>query len=231
MAAAASSVLLPHSQTITYPHRVKSVKDRKTYKHQLLRTHPEILMADYCQKGDTSTITNLLLYTENGNAWHKAICLYYKNFKQHSICNGRQIQIHDKESDTTFLTVNIYHNGTTTFQGNETCLISVQDQFNELQSLEEQEREPGRADSSVKGRISRLELDLELEEPVLELGQSVTQIRNSLSLQEVELVELRELVLSQTTCNKRLQQLTQEYKDSVEELRGEIKKLQQDKNT
>lgn len=51
-------------------------------------------------------------------------------------------------------------------------------------------------------------------------------------------MELRELVLSQTTSNERIQhlenklhQLTREFKTSVEELRGEIKDLQQDRDT
>lgn len=196
-------------------------------------------MADYFQKGDKSTITNLLLYTENCNAWHTVICNYYKNFTKHGICNGRQIRIHEEEEGDTsksYLTVNIYHNGTIMFQGNEVCLSSVQANFNSLKALAE------RAGSHVEPASSGAGLELEEEEPLLDcdaqLEQSVTQIRSSLSLQEVELVELRELVLSQTTSSERIQhlenklhQLTREFTTTVEELRGEIKKLQQDRET
>ncbi|KAA0721338.1 hypothetical protein E1301_Tti019762 [Triplophysa tibetana] len=74
-AAAAASLLTQH---ITYPLRVKSAKDKKTYKHHHLMTNPEILMADYFHKGDKSTITNLLLYTKNCSIWLTVICKYYK---------------------------------------------------------------------------------------------------------------------------------------------------------
>lgn len=189
-------------------------------------------MADYLQKGDKSTITNLLLHTENCNAWHTGICKYYKNFKKLGICNGRQIQIHEEGGDTSkaFLTVNIYHNGTIMFQGNEACLSSVQANFTSLKALAESEKQTESTGSHVEPQRSGAELEEE-EEPTLDcdsqLEESVTQIRSSLSLQEVELVELRELVLSQTTSNERIQhlenklhQLTREFKTSAEELRG-----------
>ncbi len=169
-------------------------------------------MSDYFQKGDRSTITNLLLYTENGNAWHTAICKYYKNIKKHGICNGRQIQIHEEGGDNSkaFLSVNIYHNGTIMFQGNEACLSSVQANFSSLKALAESETQAERLDSHVVTKSAGVELEEE-EEPILDcdtqLEQSVTQIRSSLSLQEVELVELRELVLSQTTSSKCIQHL------------------------
>ncbi len=232
----------PLPRTIAYPQKIKTVKDKKTYKHNLLKRNPETLMSDYFQKGDRSTITNLLLYTENGNAWHTAICKYYKNIKKHGICNGRQIQIHEEGGDNSkaFLSVNIYHNGTIMFQGNEACLSSVQANFSSLKALAESETQAERLDSHVGTKSSGVEL--EEEEPILDcdtqLEQSVTQIRSSLSLQEVELVELRELVLSQTTSSERIQHLenkvihlTREFKASVEELRGHIKKLQQDNKT
>ncbi len=233
----------PLPQTIAYPQKIKTAKDKKTYKHNLLKKNPETLMSDYFQKGDRSTITNLLLYTENGNAWHTAMCKYYKNIKKHGICNGRQIQIHEEGGDNSkaFLSVNIYHNGTIMFQGNEACLSSVQANFSSLKALAESETQAERLDSHVGTKSAGVELEEE-EEPILDcdtqLEQSVTQIRSSLSLQEVELVELRELVLSQTTSSECIQHLenkvinlTREFKASVEELRGHIKKLQQDIKT
>ncbi len=54
----------PLPRTIAYPQKIKTVKDKKTYKHNLLKKNPETLMSDYFQKGDRSTITNLLLYQE-----------------------------------------------------------------------------------------------------------------------------------------------------------------------
>jgi len=163
--------------------------------------------------------------------------------KKVGICNGRQIQIHEEGGDTSkaFLTVNIYHNGTIMFQGNEACLSSVQANFTSIKALAESEKQAQSTSSHVELKRSGEELEEE-EEPILDcdtqLERSVTQIRSSLSIQEVELVELRELVLSQTTSSERIQQLenklqqvTREFKTSVEELRGEIKKLQQDRDT
>ncbi len=81
-----------------------------------------------------------------------------------------------------------------------------------------------------------MELNPAEHDPQLE--QSVNQIRNSLSLQEVELVELRELTRSHAISSERLQHLenklthlTRDFEASVEELRGEIYKLQQDRET
>ncbi len=81
-----------------------------------------------------------------------------------------------------------------------------------------------------------MELNPAEHDPQLE--QSVNQIRNSLSLQEVELVELRELTLSHAISSERLQHLenklnhlTRDFEASVEELKGEIYKLQQDRET
>ncbi|KAI7793921.1 hypothetical protein IRJ41_008330 [Triplophysa rosa] len=127
------------------------------------------------------------------------------------------------------------------FQGNEASLNSVQAHFNSLKALVEREKQTNRDDSHVDTKSSGAELEEE-EELILDcdtqLEESVTQIRNSLSLQEVELVELRELVLSYTTSNETIQklenqlhQLKKEFKASVEELRGEIKGLQQERET
>jgi len=72
----------PLPRPITYPQKIKTAKDKKTYKHNLLKKNPETLMADCFQKGDKSTITDLVLHTENCNAWHTGIYKYYKNFKK-----------------------------------------------------------------------------------------------------------------------------------------------------
>ncbi len=128
-------------------------------------------MSDYFQKGDRSTITNLLLYTENGNAWHTAICKYYKNIKKHGICNGRQIQIHEEGGDNSkaFLSViYIYHNGTIMFQGNEACLSSVQANFSSLKALAE------RLDSHVGTKSAGVEP--EEEEPILDCDTQLEQL-------------------------------------------------------
>ncbi len=230
---------LPHS--ITYPQTVRSAKDKKAYKYSLLKNNPETLMAD-----DRAIITHLLLYTTDCKLWHTVICKYYKSYRKLGICNGRQIQIYE-ENDTNkaFLTVNIYHNGTIMFQGTEACLSSVQANFTSLKALAVAEKQTQGANSDAAGccdaqssreRLEDMELNPAEHDPQLE--QSVNQIRNSLSLQEVELVELRELTRSHAISSERLQHLenklnhlTRDFEASVEELRGEIYKLQQDRET
>ncbi|XP_016326153.1 uncharacterized protein LOC107676146 [Sinocyclocheilus anshuiensis] len=236
--------LLPHS--ITYPQTIKSAKDKKTYKYSLLKNNPETLMADVSQKGDRAIITNLLLYTTDCNLWHTVICKHYKSYRKLGICNGRKIQSYE-ENDTNkaFLTVNIYHNGTIMFQGTEACLSSVQANFTILKALAEAEKQAQGANSDAAGgcdaqssreRLEEMELNPAEHDPQLE--QSVSQIRNNLSLQEVELVELRELTLSHAISSERLQHLenkinhlTRDFETSVEELKREICKLQQDRET
>lgn len=234
---------LPHC--ITYPQTIRSAKDKKTYKYSLLKNNPETLMADVSLKGDRAIITNLLLYTTDCNLWHTVICKHYKSYRKLGICNGRQIQIYE-ENDTNraFLTVNIYHNGTIMFQGTEACLSSVQANFTILKALAEAEKQAQGANSDAAGgcdpqssreRLEEMELNPDEHNPQLE--QSVSQIRNSLSLQEVELVELRELTLSHAVSSERLQHLenklnhlTRDFETSVEELKREVCKLQQDRN-
>ncbi len=235
---------LPHS--ITYPQTVKSAKDKKAHKYSLLKNNPGTLMADVSPKGDRAIITSLLLYTTDCNLWHTVICKYYKSYRKLGICNSRQIQIYEENyTNKAFLTVNIYHNGTIMFQGTEACLSSVQANFTSLKALAEAEKQTQGANSDAAGgcdaqssreRLEEMKLNPAEHDPQLE--QSVSQIRNSLSLQEVELVELRVLTLSHAISSERLQHLenklnhlTRDFEASVEELKGEICKLQQDMET
>ena len=127
--------------SIKYPHTVKSLKEKKDFKHALLREHQETLMADYAQIGDRRTISNLLFFTNDRDAWHTAICKYYKSTKKQGICYGRQILVREEANSTPFLTVNVYHNGTVMFQGSEACLNSVQENFITIRSLAETEKQ------------------------------------------------------------------------------------------
>ncbi|MGH0121272.1 UNVERIFIED_CONTAM: hypothetical protein FKN15_073598 [Acipenser sinensis] len=75
--------------------------------------------------------------------------------------------------------------------------------------------------------------------PAQELHSTVSQLRESLALLEVELVELWELVLTRLSDNDstaqqlrdELTQVKNEYKALFRELRAEVKELQQDRET
>ncbi|KAL1268385.1 hypothetical protein QQF64_033748 [Cirrhinus molitorella] len=181
----------PLPRSISYPQTIRSAKDKKAYKYSLLKNNPETLMADVSQKGDRTITTNLLLYTTNCNLWHTVICKYYKSYRKLGICNGRQIQIYEEnDANKAFLTVNIYHNGTIMFQGTEACLSSVQANFTSLKALAETEKQGANSDAAgdsdaqnSRERLEEMELNPVEQDPQLE--QSVSQIRNSVSLQVV----------------------------------------------
>ncbi|KAK2917101.1 hypothetical protein Q8A67_001475 [Cirrhinus molitorella] len=234
----------PLPRSISYPQTIRGAKDKKAYKYSLLKNNPETLMADVSQKEDKNITTNLLLYTTDCNLWHTVICKYYKSYRKLGICNGRQIQLYEEnDANKAFLTVNIYHNETIMFQGTEACFSSVQANFTSKKALAEAEKQGANSDAAgdsdaqnSRERLEEMELNPVEQDPQLE--QSVSQIRNSVSLQEVELVELRELALSHAISSERLQHLenklnhlTHDFKTSVEELKQEICKLQQDRET
>lgn len=236
----------PLPLAIQYPDSVKSASAKKEFKHKMLRENPETLTADFSQIGDRCIPTNLLLYTEYTEAWHSAICKHYRHFKKNGICNGRQITVYEEEnSDSTLLTVNIYHNGTVMLQGSEASLSSVQRDFGVIKALAEDEK-PIKI-TKITNLISTSETNiLEAEEEGKsqpqedcavfhkELENTVSLMREMLSLQEVEMVELKELVLSHQTHSKPLQHLQEELsqmKASVLELKREMQVLQQDRET
>lgn len=223
---------LPHS--IVYPQTVKTIKEKKTFKHKLLRENPETLMADYAQIGGKLSISNLLLYTTDCDAWHGAICTHYKYSKRHGICNGRQIQIKEEGDSNPCLTVNIYHNGTIMFQGSEACLISVRDNFNTIKLLaEEKKSETSHSKAAAKHSahvnqgVEREMLALQSNDTLLE--QTVKEIRESISIQEVELIELKEHITSQTSPCSMEQQLydfRMEVMSYIEQLWGEMREME-----
>lgn len=239
LSGASSGGPLPHS--IMYPATAKSAKEKKTYKHSFLRQNPETLWSDFSQTGGRPTTTNLLLYTEDRDSWHKAICKHFQYYKKLGICNGRQIQIHKEgDNDNTFLTVNLYQNGTVMFQGSEASLISVQRDFDILKRLTksekgEQSTDPQSEAHSINNNCSAVPDEDELctSHCDAHLEQSVCELRNNLALQEVILVELKEQLHLQTTSNQHLEaqfhRLKQEFTAWVKELRGQITELQEDK--
>ncbi|XP_032387891.1 uncharacterized protein LOC116699438 [Etheostoma spectabile] len=223
---------------IGYPKEIKSAQAKKAHRHKIIRENPEALTADISHTGGSS---NLLLYTDNTEAWHRAICTHYDHHRKRGICSGRQIVIEDIDKDSPPLTVNIYHNGTIMFQGNEASLSSVQDDFNTIKALAETEKQRQEKTSSEEKSTTNPTAQPpgeQLEEDQLlgdhsghssQLETRVSQMRDNLSLQEVELVELKELLLSNQTSAESTQQLRDqlsqvrnELKASIQELRGEV---------
>ena len=201
-------------------------------------------MADYAQIGDRRTISNLLFFTNDRDAWHTAICKYYKSTKKQGICYGRQILVREEANSTPFLTVNVYHNGTVMFQGSEACLNSVQENFITIRSLAETEKQAKKTHrpvesthmaSSCEGPEEEVHCPLTSD---IELEQSVSQIRESLSLQEVELIELKEQIASHITTSTQIQNLGEQlchfkvqFMSYIEQLWDEMREMEQDRES
>ena len=104
------------------------------------------------------------------------------------------------------------------FQGNEASFSSVQENFNTIKALAETEKQrQEKISSEEKSNIKPTEQppgeELEEDQPlgdrpghISQLDSRVSQMRESLSLQEVELVELKELLLSKQTSTESTQQ-------------------------
>ena len=109
---------LPLPPHIEYKNVSKSSQARKAHRANILKQQPDTLRTDLSGTGGKASINNLLMFTENTEAWHEAICTHYSHHKKRGICGGRQIVIEETDSDPPF-TVNIYHSGTVMFQERE----------------------------------------------------------------------------------------------------------------
>ncbi|MGH0151009.1 UNVERIFIED_CONTAM: hypothetical protein FKN15_054151 [Acipenser sinensis] len=228
----------PLSPVFQFPGEVKSAQARKQHKHRVLRESPETLIADCFQAGENTVTTNLLLFTEHTDAWHTAICKMYVHVKKGGICQGRQLKIREHtHSHHTVFTVNLYQNGTIMIQGSEASLVSFEENFLALKELAESAKpksqntgtptaaspvpdstQPARSTDStapvptVPAEETTVPGD---SQPLLtqppELHNTVAIMKASLSLLEVELTELRELVRARLTVSD----ITQQLKDQT----------------
>ena len=87
-----------------YPENVNTEELKEQYKRETLSHSPEALFAD-CDKA--GKITNLILFTDNTNAWHQATLEYYLEHKtQKSSGNGSSrkidILIGDKKTSVSY---------------------------------------------------------------------------------------------------------------------------------
>ena len=147
----------------------------------------------------------------------------------------------------------MYQNGTIMVQGSEAALSSFERDFSTLKKLAETEKiknastplipgpekinshnEPGKEKTTPVCNSGDIDQDPQTE--AQHLHSTVEQVRDSLSLLEVELTELKEQVLTHITCNTeaqflkdQLSQVRNQLKLSVGKLKGEVETLQADK--
>ena len=117
---------------ITYPANIKSAKDKKNMKEDIMKKYPEVLISDYKGPDDNKVLCNLLFFTQYPTAWHTTLCAAWKCVRKGGISKGRQITLQGAMDFK--LTVNLYHNGTVMVQGSEVSLTQFQRKFKEIKS-------------------------------------------------------------------------------------------------
>ncbi|XP_066514798.1 uncharacterized protein [Hoplias malabaricus] len=239
-----------------FPTDTLSESSKQQHKLKTQRENPEILFKD-CSliKGKTFT-TNLLFHTQHTDVWHTAICQHYKHVTKRGICKGRQIYIFEdseKEPDGKLLTVNLYLNGTVMIQGSEAALTQFEETFPSLKSQCETEKtadhsltvpsethstQPLHSHTTAVEDHSPSTVPTASTEPVLNphLHTTVTQLRDSVSLLEVELIGLKEHIqthssssLDSRALRDQLSQGHHQLQVTVQELRRDIHSLLDDR--
>lgn len=246
----------PRPQTFHFPTDTLSESSKQQHKLKTQRENPETLFKD-CSviKGKTTT-TNLLFYTQDTDVWHAAICSHYKYVTKRGICKGRQIYIFEdseRESDNRFLTINLYQNGTVMIQGSEAALTQFEKTFPSLKTQCKNERasDPSLALPPEEHSAQREPQPLHSHTPTVEdtppststapfpsprLLSTVTQLRDSLSMMEVELIGLKEQMQTHISTNSgseplkdQINQTKHQLKVAVQDLRKEVHGLLNDR--
>lgn len=199
-----------HPLLISYPPNLQE-HAKKAYKDKLLRDYPETLRAD-CLTNE-ARITNLLLYTADIEAWHKALCSHYTNHTTRAIdTNGRQIKIEGTGNDGD-LTVNIYNSGTIMFQGKEARLSSVLEDFNILKALRKRYTE-AREEGGKTGKHREEEEGLREEGPKLHQDDDTPRTeRNAVGEVEVHLGDQTINSLNEQRQTRQTSQSSPQFKE------------------
>lgn len=243
------------AHTFDYPPDIQSEKSRQQYKLKQQKENPETLFKDTSNlKGKTIT-TNLLFYTEHPTVWHTAFCTHFQHFTKNGICKGRQICIYEdstKNPENRQLTINLYQNGTIMVQGNNAILTQFEKTFHSLKvkvnteianicmltptpaTLEHMETSP-HPNTEEKTNSEEKKSNSLPASP--DLHNTVAQLQHSLALLEVEIIEISEHVQSKTLSTEDTEQLRDQLcqirnalKVSIQELKGDISTLSQDRD-
>lgn len=187
---------------IHYPLEIKNDTERSTFKLELLKGQPETLFADLFKNGE---ISNLIFYTERPEIWHRAIVNLHPSGERKGNKEYWQLKIPDPEdSDSTMTTVNVYKSGKVMVQG---YFKSFQSTFQALKSMVEREDIspmellPGASRDTDTTPVSthQEEHHDDTEQTLSPPHQtSVTELKEHFTQLEIELVQLREIVMNHT---------------------------------
>ncbi len=156
----------------------------------------------------------------------------------------------DKNPENRHLTINFYQNGTVMIQGNNAALTNFEQGLKEMVERDEanpceqnpsdtpedtDQNEPSTLINKKNRTTPETTENISLP-PSTGLHNTVDQLQHSLALLQLEIVELSEQVHALTTkdteqLREQLDQIRNQLKISIQEFKGEINTLYQDRET
>ncbi len=177
----------------TYPQK-SSEKSRQLLRQKQTKDTPDTLFADQ----DHSVLTNLLFYSEHSLLWHTAFCQHFPFTKKRGICKGRQILVFEdteNNNETRFLTLNLYQNGTVMIQGSESALQVFIEKFEEIKTLALSDNDEDDDPTQVNNKDPNTDTSPGKSDQKIatttKTRTSVSRMKDSFSLLEVEVVEIK----------------------------------------
>lgn len=173
---------------------------------------------------------------------HYGILLFCQHFaftSKRGICKGRQILVFEdaeENEDSRSLSLNLYHNGTVMIQGSEPALQTFVMDFSQIKNQTQLDTNFKQDRTEIKSNTSPTQDTQKKTTAATPLVQSpMSRMKEKFSLLEIEMVELKELILSHLKDNNDLQQLKQETESlqknkeqlskELQETREELKEL------
>lgn len=200
-----------------YPQK-SSETSRLMLRHKQMKETPDTLFADLQEH---SAMNNLLFYTEHSPLWHTAFCQHLTFTKKRGICKGRQIlafEDAEKNDETRFLTLNLYQNGTVMAQGSESALKIFIKDFELIKKLALSDE--GYKNMNIVPSPEKSVLKTTVTSATT-IPSPMSRMKDNFSLLEVEVVEIKELILSHLKDNN-MEQVTIDIKN----LKQEVESLQ-----
>ncbi|KAL6466289.1 hypothetical protein MHYP_G00264220 [Metynnis hypsauchen] len=200
----AAAAAAPPSRAFEFPIEIRSESSRQQHKQKSQRENPETLFKDCSSLNGRRTTTNLLFHTERSTAWHSAIRRHFTHTTKRGICKEPLAECESAEAHSPAPTP-------------------------EPLQAERETEPPHHPTVTVQHSAPSANT---APPPSPRLHSTVAEIRNSLSLLEVELVELREHIhtlISTSTDMRFLRDQLSLTTDQLQELKGDMENLRQEK--
>ncbi len=194
-----------------------SEHSKRLHRHKQIKDQPETLFTD----SDRSAMTNLLFYTENSSLWHTAFCQHFTFTTKSGICKGRQILVFEDaegNEESRILSLNLYHNGTVLIQGSEPALQAFTADFIQIKQQTHLNTSLTQDHTAINTTSSPVKDIQKKKTTATALIQSpMSKMKEKFSLLEIDVVELKELIMFQLKDNSDLEQLTKDMMNLKQE--------------